>query len=401
MRPRERRSVRSSARPVRVSVEMQPQCDKITENVVDCALTSSFKSTFKPHQYPQVKSGVSRRAALANGQQKVGAVCGDDEVTMGSASKALYWCGKLRVLVAATGLGLSLAACATVPAASGDLSAASPRYDSARAPSATAAIQRGGYKLGAPYQAAGLWYVPAEDPTYDETGLAGAYGDNLQGKFTANGELFDASIATGAHATLPMPAIVEVTNLENGRSLRVRLNDRGANKPGRVIDLSRGATEQLGFSPKGTAKVRVRYVGPARLDHPTEPLFLQAQYPIQNQIKAPPMRTQPPAAAPPAPMPKTVVASSSTGSAWASAEAAGAKGSYAVQAGAFSDPARAEQVAQTLAKAGAAAVRPVQVSGRQLYRVVVGSWIDQGAADAARAQVAEMGFGDARIIRAF
>ena len=317
---------------------------------------------------------------------------------MVSASKALSWCGRVRVLAVAGMLGFSLAACATAPAGPGGVALASPRYESA--PGRTAQVTQGAYKLGAPYQAAGLWYVPAEDPTYDETGLAGVYGDNLAGKPTANGEIFDAHLATGAHATLPMPAIVEVTNLENGRTVRVRLNDRGANKPGRVIDLSRGASEQLGFSAKGTAKVRVRYVGPARLDHPTQPLFVQADYPVP--AKAAPMQPQPAVSTPPASRPATVVvASAASGSAWNSVEAADAKGSYAVQAGAFSDPARAEQVAASLATAGAAAVRPVQVSGRQLYRVVVGSWIDHGSADAARAQVAEMGFGDARVIRAF
>lgn len=314
---------------------------------------------------------------------------------MVSASKALSWCGRVRVLAVAGVLGLSLAACATAPAGPGGVALASPRYESA--PARTPQVPHGAYKLGAPYQAAGLWYVPAEDSSYDETGLAGVYGDNLAGKSTANGEIFDARLATGAHATLPMPAIVEVTNLENGRTVRVRLNDRGANKPGRVIDLSRGASEQLGFSARGTAKVRVRYVGPARLDHPTQPLFVQADYPLS--AKAALMQPQPAVSAPPASRPAAVVVAS--GSAWNSAEAADARGSYAVQAGAFSDPARAEQVAASLATAGAAAVRPVQVSGRQLYRVVVGSWIDHGSADAARAQVAEMGFGDARVIRAF
>jgi rare lipoprotein A len=242
--------------------------------------------------------------------------------------------------------------------------------------------------------------VPAEDPNYDVTGLAGVYGDNLQGKPTANGELFDGAAATGAHATLPMPAIVEVTNLENGRAMRVRLNDRGAHTPGRVIDLSRGAIQQLGLPAKGGAKVRVRYVGPARLDSPTEPLFIQAKLPLSRPKQAAIPASAPTPEVGPAPLPSTVVAANSA-SAWSSNAAMDAKGSYVIQAGAFSDPARAEQVAVSLAKAGAAAVRPVQVSGRQLYRVIVGSWIDQGSADLARAQVAGMGFGDARVVRAF
>ena len=138
----------------------------------------------------------------------------------------------------------------------------------------------GRYKVGAPYQAGGLWYVPAEQPGYDETGLASWYGDALHGKPTANGEIFDMRAVSAAHATLPMPCLVEVTNLENGRHMVVRLNDRGPYHPGRIIDLSRAGAEQLGFYLKGTAKVRVRYVGPAPLDGgAAEPSFAVAPGP--------------------------------------------------------------------------------------------------------------------------
>lgn len=128
------------------------------------------------------------------------------------------------------------------------------------------AIAKGGiYKVGNPYQINGVWYYPKEDPNYDETGIGSWYGEQFHGKYTANGEIFDMNEVTAAHPTLPMPSLVRVTNLENGRSIVVRLNDRGPYVNGRVIDLSRRSAQLLGYDRQGTAKVRVQYVGPAPL----------------------------------------------------------------------------------------------------------------------------------------
>ncbi len=123
----------------------------------------------------------------------------------------------------------------------------------------------GAYKIGKPYQVAGVWYYPHEDENYDATGIGSWYGPQFHGKRTANGELFDQEALTAAHPTLPMPVLVRVTNLENGKSLVVRVNDRGPFVNGREIDLSRKAAELLGYDRKGTAKVRVQYVGRAPL----------------------------------------------------------------------------------------------------------------------------------------
>ena len=116
------------------------------------------------------------------------------------------------------------------------------------------------YKIGNPYQEFGVWYYPKRDLTYDETGLASWYGEEtaILGRPTANGEVFDPNIATAAHKTLPMPSVVRVTNLDNGRSLVVRLNDRGPFAPGRIIDLSHEGARLLGFVEQGIAKVRVQ-----------------------------------------------------------------------------------------------------------------------------------------------
>jgi len=123
--------------------------------------------------------------------------------------------------------------------------------------------QQGVYKIGDPYQINGVWYYPAEDYGYNETGIASFYGGettgtNFHGRLTANGELYDMNALTAAHQTLPMPSLVRVTNLENGRSIVLRVNDRGPFARGRILDVSRRSAQLLGFEGRGTAKVRVQ-----------------------------------------------------------------------------------------------------------------------------------------------
>ncbi len=122
------------------------------------------------------------------------------------------------------------------------------------------------YKVGDPYSIAGVWYYPREDPDYDETGIGSWYGEEFHGRVTANGEIFDRNAITAAHPTLPMPVNARVTNLENGRSLVVRINDRGPFVNDRVIDLSERAAELLGYRIQGTARVRVTFLGRAELN---------------------------------------------------------------------------------------------------------------------------------------
>ena len=123
----------------------------------------------------------------------------------------------------------------------------------------------GVYKVGQPYQINGIWYTPAEDPAYNKTGIASWYGRPFHGQRTANGEIYDMNTLTAAHKTLPMPSYVRVTNLENGRSLILRLNDRGPFVNGRIIDVSYRAAQLWGFSEKGTARIQVQAVdGPVR-----------------------------------------------------------------------------------------------------------------------------------------
>jgi peptidoglycan lytic transglycosylase len=115
-------------------------------------------------------------------------------------------------------------------------------------------------KTGRPYQIAGRWYYPAVDPDYDEIGFASWYGPNFHGRLTANGERFDMNEMTAAHRTLPLPSYVRVTNLSNGRSAILRVNDRGPFANNRILDVSRRGAQVLGFQEQGVQRVRVQIV---------------------------------------------------------------------------------------------------------------------------------------------
>lgn len=117
---------------------------------------------------------------------------------------------------------------------------------------------RGSYKVGKAYDIDGRTYYPAENWEYDEIGIASWYGPGFHGRQTANGEIYDQHATSAAHPTLPLPSIVRVTNLDNGKQVVARVNDRGPFAHGRIIDLSRGAARQIGLEISGTAKVRVQ-----------------------------------------------------------------------------------------------------------------------------------------------
>src|SRR6266849_277630 len=129
-------------------------------------------------------------------------------------------------------------------------------------------VPKGGgtYRIGKPYTVGGRIYVPEEDTSYREEGMASWYGDDFHGRLTANGEVFDMASLTAAHPTLPMPCYARVTNLSNGKSLIVRVNDRGTYHGNRLIDVSNKAAELLEFKGNGIARVRVEYVARAPLE---------------------------------------------------------------------------------------------------------------------------------------
>ena len=176
-------------------------------------------------------------------------------------------------------------------------------------------VPKGGgvYKLGDPYYAGGRLYVPVNDTTYDQVGIASWYGDFFHGRRTANGEIYDMDALTAAHPTLPMPTYVSVTSLETGRTIIVRINDRGPYHDGRIIDLSHRAAVLLGIHDRGSGPVRVHYIGPAPLngDDTLEQTTLARQpwaphMVKQKQARAPSPKPQAVAAAK-APPPATIL----------------------------------------------------------------------------------------------
>ncbi|KAA5607247.1 septal ring lytic transglycosylase RlpA family protein [Roseospira marina] len=247
--------------------------------------------------------------------------------------------------------------------------------------------QGGHYKVGSAYQVSGRWYTPHEDFEYDEVGVASWYGPNFHGGRTANGERFDQNGLSAAHRTLPLPSLVRVTNLENGRAVTLRVNDRGPFANDRILDVSKKAAELLGFRNKGTARVRVVILPEESLALRAglEPSFsrattvrLASAVPAQAPMLMPP--TMPPNRA--AVMPALV---------------AGTRGWF-VQAGAFSDAENAQRVASDLAGIGPTRVSAVVRNGRDLVRVRLGP-VTEGR-DAARLlqRVQASGYPDARLV---
>jgi rare lipoprotein A len=149
-------------------------------------------------------------------------------------------------------------------------------------------VRRGGGRdqTGRPYQVRGKWYYPKEDKSYTKVGAASWYGDAFHGRLTANGEVYDMTHLTAAHPTMPLPSYARVTNLKNGSSVIVRVNDRGPYSNGRIIDLSERAADMLDYAHSGTAKVKVEYVGRAPLDGHDDQ-FLMASYQPGNRAPDP------------------------------------------------------------------------------------------------------------------
>jgi peptidoglycan lytic transglycosylase len=169
--------------------------------------------------------------------------------------------------VAAAAICVFLANCSS----SSLISRVDPQYGVASSPRVVEfgePVPKGGgtYRVGKPYMVAGRVYVPEEDVHYREEGLASWYGEDFHGRLTANGEVFDMGSLSAAHPTLPMPCYVRVTNLSNGKSLIVRVNDRGPYHGNRVMDVSSRAAELLEFKSSGVARVRVEYVARAPLE---------------------------------------------------------------------------------------------------------------------------------------
>ncbi len=270
------------------------------------------------------------------------------------------------------------------------------------------------YKVGKPYKVAGTWYYPAEDFSYNQTGVASWYGPGFHGRRTANGERFDQNALTAAHPTLPMPSAVRVTNLENGRSLVLRVNDRGPFARGRIIDVSRAAADKLGFRGAGTAKVRVEILGDESRRLKLAALNSPAGRADQVQIAAAPARDavtveelpdiagQPAnqagpavAAADPAPRREPVTAPVLPTSVQ-TVPVGGAD--IFVQAGAFSDFGNALRMRDRISAFGATAISRLRVSGAPIYRVRLGPVASVTAADGLLDRLVGAGVTDATLV---
>ncbi len=285
------------------------------------------------------------------------------------------------------GLGLSLASCGG--------SSVDPRTGtraSKRVYGLNARIPQGGgvYKVGKPYKVSGRWYTPRENPDYDRIGVASWYGEAFHGRHTANGEIYDMNRFSAAHKTLPLPSYARVTNLANGRSVIVRINDRGPYAHNRIIDLSKRTADVLDIKHRGVAKVRVRYLGRAPLRGDGNRLEVANRNMLRgNRVQMASLTPRKKRRAAP-PMPRPVVT--------ANVPSAMTSGNYYIQAGTFRDPGNASSLRDRLAALGPARIEPLERDGDTLYRVRVGPLASAEEASGTLARVHETGLNDARIV---
>lgn len=341
------------------------------------------------------------------------------------------------------GAALSLIGLLALAACSSDKESAPP--DPAKVAEATASQKRlpSGFKLGKPYQIKGRWYYPEYDPNYQKIGTASWYGDQFQGLATANGEIFDKNQITAAHPTLPIPSNVRVTNLDNGRSIVVRVNDRGPFHGDREIDLSEAAARELGYENQGLARVKVQFLGLADgIQPPPQVLMASAKSPgAQPGIDALTAHTLPDRATPTPPIEPPVPAYQTAGLPEATQAidinpgsgrnlstratiGAGTRGATRgtpvmvatvdegrgqqmcvsgpqfVQVGAFADTERVRLAQEALEGLGTVRTEPVFINQRAALRVRVGPVKNHQLADRILTTVQGKGYGNAFIVPA-
>jgi rare lipoprotein A len=240
-----------------------------------------------------------------------------------------------------------------------------------------------GFKIGRPYAINGVWYRPGVDWAYEEEGIASWYGSEFHGRSTANGELFDMHQMTAAHRTLPLPSIVQVTNLENGRSVRLRVNDRGPFAHERIIDVSKMAAKQLGFYDKGTARVRVRLIA-------DESMRLAGLLPAAARSNAVAEPATGSLVAVAVPVAATAGARTGDGAADTAAQSF-------IQAGAFADHDNASRAGLRLIHLAPVVITYGGLDGRNLYRVRLGP-LSSASAERVLAEVIRAGYSGSRVV---
>ncbi|HYE50428.1 MAG TPA: septal ring lytic transglycosylase RlpA family protein [Azospirillaceae bacterium] len=311
---------------------------------------------------------------------------------------------------AALGLALGLSACATK----------APPPPPPKPVVQEEQLPPGGvYKVGNPYQINGVWYYPGVDYAYDQTGIASWYGPGFHKEKTANGETYNENELTAAHQTLPMPSLVRVTNLENGRSIVVRINDRGPFAAGRILDMSRRGAQLLGFEQQGTAKVRIQILADESRAIAAAAQNAGRAYAVAGSPDGGPTPTAAPRPtvqvegaplAPPRPVqerkieaPTTVAGATDTDGRFLPAPVVqqvpvqGQKRIF-VQAGSFTIYDNANKLRAKLAGLGTSFVSPVMVGQTQFFRVRIGPIDTVEKADAVLAQVLADGNNGARVV---
>lgn len=275
---------------------------------------------------------------------------------------------------------------------------------------------RGAYKVGSPYTIDGVTYSPREEFQHVETGVASWYGPGFHGKSTANGERYDQQDRTAAHRTLQLPSIVTVTNLDNGLSTVVRINDRGPYARNRVIDLSRAAAQELDMVRSGTARVRIDQLaaesqivkevalgggGPAEQRDALAQAAsgrrgAPATGPVVMAAATTPQQVQAGWGAPPSPSVQAAPPTISTVAAGTVGGAAG--GGYYVQTGAFSTADNAERQRGAMRSYGVTEISQATAGGRDVYRVRLGPYTTSDAAGIVADRLKRSGYGDARVV---
>ncbi|MFC7290549.1 septal ring lytic transglycosylase RlpA family protein [Hirschia litorea] len=250
-------------------------------------------------------------------------------------------------------------------------------------------------KIGAPYEISGRWYVPFAEPNYDEVGIGSWYGPQFHGKPSATGETFDQFALTAAHPTLPIPSLARVTNIENGRSVVVRINDRGPFVDDRIIDMSKQAASVLGYHEGGTAKVRVQYMGFAPEAENTIPAIYveearrtlakaaaveQNQQPKLTKVSFMEQRPQSQNIAALPPAPRRTFPTSTTNA------------SFALQVGAFGELANAHKMRAKLHGYGDVSLKEARINGRDIFKVYVDGGNSRSKAEQIKTNLKASGF---------
>ncbi len=253
----------------------------------------------------------------------------------------------------------------------------------------------GEVKIGDPYKIAGKWYTPEADSTYSQVGIASWYGADFHNKQTANGEKFNMNALTAAHTTLPMPSYVRVTNLENNRSLILRVNDRGPFVANRLIDVSRRGAQLLGFEKRGTTRVRVEAVdgpnAPTQISRSSEPPPIEKQE--VGVVSVETLDVLKPVQQPGGPIQIATLTPPQS-----SISPNEQQGDMFVQVGAYSSIGGASRVVTGVKHIGDIGLEGITINGRKLYRVRIGPLHTSTSANAALQQVLSLGHNTAKVV---